>query len=111
MTTKMTIKTTTRLQKKDHKKDYKRLQKKTTKKDYKRLQKTKKRLQKRLQKKTTKRTSTNRYTWVQVKYWTCNISAMHFLTFMKTFFTSCNTVSAEGIQYPGCPVFIKDWNP
>ena len=29
----------------------------------------------------------------------------------KTFFTSCETVSGEGILYAGRPVFIRGWNP
>ena len=39
------------------------------------------------------------------------MEAMRFLTFTKACLVSRDTVSAEGIRYPGHPVFIKDWKP
>ncbi len=42
---------------------------------------------------------------------TCRVFAMHFRTFRKTFFTLCETVCEEGKRYPGCPIFMSDWNP
>ena len=29
----------------------------------------------------------------------------------RLFFTSCETVSGEGILYADCPVFMRDWDP
>jgi hypothetical protein len=46
-----------------------------------------------------------RNTYVMVL--TCNILAMDFRTLTNTFRTSRETVSAEGIWYPGLPVFIR----
>ena len=42
---------------------------------------------------------------------TCNIFAMHLQTFTKAYLTSWEMVSADGIWYSGCPVFIRLWKP
>lgn len=43
--------------------------------------------------------------------YTCSILAIRWRTFTKTFLTSQDTVSAEGMWISGRPVFINLWNP